>query len=378
MSYSYSTCNVMGADNQVILPETRAYVRYLRDREQLNFRRIGNIVGISKSAAWRICVKPNKPKNVNSRPTRLRPRGRPSKIGLRLQRRILREMLRLRATRGNFTVRHIMTNLKLDSMDISARTVSRFLNTNGYRYRQARKKGLLSRKDLKTRLNFARGIKQEQHPAFWMNDIAFYFDATSFAYKTQPKLHSQALSARVWRKKNEGLLPGCTAKGRKVGTGGKVVHVHAAISHGKGVVLAKPYSRLSGKRFAKFVRKHFPAILERCQISGQQRTFLQDGDPSQNSERVKKVLGRLSATVFNIPPRSPDLNPIENVFKLLGDQLRDDALEQNIERETFREFRRRVVKTLLQIPANVIDRIIESMPKRIDSIIRARGGRLKY
>ena len=55
-----------------------------------------------------------------------------------------------------------------------------------------------------------------------------------------------------------------------------------------------------------------------------------------------------------------------------------DALDQNIERETFGEFRLRVVKTLLEISANVIDRIIASMPKRIDSIIRARGERLKY
>ena len=366
----------MGADNQVISPETRAYVRYLRDRDRLNYRRIAQIVGISKSAVWRICVKPNNPREVHG--TRLRSRGRPSKIGPRLRRIIIREMLRLRATRGNFTVRHIMTNLKLNSMGISARTVSRFLNKNGYRYRQARKKGLLSQKDLRTRLNFARGIKRERQPSFWMNDIAFYFDATSFAFKTQPKHHSQALSGRVWRKKNEGLLAGCTAKGRKVGTGGKVVHVHAAISYGKGVVLAKPYSHLSGKRFAKFVRKQFPAVFERCQISGQQRIFLQDGDPSQNSGRVNKVLGRLGVTVFNIPARSPDLNPIENVFKLLGDQLRDNALDQNIEREKFREFRRRVVKTLLGIPADVIDRIIASMPKRIDSIIEARGGRLKY
>ena len=32
-----------------------------------------------------------------------------------------------------------------------------------------------------------------------------------------------------------------------------------------------------------------------------------------------------------------------------------DALDQNIEREMFGEFRQRVVKTLLEISANVID-----------------------
>ncbi|KAJ8049374.1 Transposable element Tcb2 transposase [Holothuria leucospilota] len=111
-------------------------------------------------------------------------------------------------------------------------------------------------------------------------------------------------------------------------------------------------------------------------MSGQSRLFLQDGDPSENSERVRNAL--MNVTIFNIPPRSPDLNPIENVFKLLADTLRRDALENNIEVETFRAFRRRVISTLMAMPREIIDNIISSMPKRIDSIIQSKGGRLKY
>ena len=361
--------------HNVIPPETRAYVKFLRDREHLNFRRIARIVGISKTSVWRICRKPSSSKCVGG--ACRQPRGRPRKITVRLERQIIRELKRLRFSRGNFTVRDIMLNLGIDHMGISSRTVSHFLNKHGYNYRQSRKKGLLSQTDLKLRMNFARRIKRERPTSFWTDDIAFYFDATSFEHKTRPKSNAQALTGRVWRLKNEGLLAGCTAKGRKVGTGGRVVHVHAAISYRKGVVIAKPYTHLSGRRFAKFARKHFPAVFDRCELDGQQRLFLQDGDPSQNSERVKKVLGSLGA-VFSIPPRSPDLNPIENVFKLLGDRLRNDALDRDIERETFRQFRRRVVRTLLDIPVCIIDKIIASMSKRIDTIIRLRGGRLKY
>ena len=113
-------------------------------------------------------------------------------------------------------------------------------------------------------------------------------------------------------------------------------------------------------------------------MSGQSRLFLQDGDPSQNSERVRNALRDMNVTIFNIPPRSPDLNPIENVFKLLTDTLRRDALENNIKVETFRAFRRRVISTLMAIPREIIDKIIVSMPKRIGSIIQSKGGRLKY
>ncbi len=184
---------------------------------------------------------------------------------------------------------------------------------------------------------------------------------------------------RVWRRRNEGLALGCTGKGRKVGSGGRVVRVHAAISYGHGVVLAKPYRKLNGKRFAKLVKNEFGNVFQQCGRNHRRpRLFLQDGDPSQNSTRVTRALRRMDATVFHIPPRSPDLNPIENIFHLLGRQLIGDALRLNIEYESFRAFRRRVTDTLLHLPQPVIDRTIASLPRRIDEIIRRRGGRLKY
>ena len=62
------------------------------------------------------------------------------------------------------------------------------------------------------------------------------------------------------------------------------------------------------------------------------------------------------------------MNPIENIFKLLGDQLSKDALEKNINEESFESFQSRVVDTLLLIPTDVINKTVSSMPKRIDAI----------
>ena len=72
------------------------------------------------------------------------------------------------------------------------------------------------------------------------------------------------------------------------------------------------------------------------------------------------------------------MNPIENIFKLLGDQLSKDALEKNINEESFESFQSRVIDTLLRIPTDVINKTISSMPKRIDAIIKNKGTRLKY
>ena len=58
---------------------------------------------------------------------------------------------------------------------------------------------------------------------FWTKQVAFYLDEVSFAFKTNPLQFARAPKARIWRKRCEGLSFGCTAKGRKEGTGEKVL-----------------------------------------------------------------------------------------------------------------------------------------------------------
>ena len=64
----------------------------------------------------------------------------------------------------------------------------------------------------------------------------FYFDGASFAHKTRPMDQAGAPKGRIWRKTSKGLAFGCTSKGQKVGTQGRVVRIFFAISYGKGVV----------------------------------------------------------------------------------------------------------------------------------------------
>jgi len=80
--------------------------------------------------------------------------------------------------------------------------------------------------------------------------------------------------------------------------------------------------------------------------------------------------------MFSIPPRSPDLNPIENFFNLVTRQLHNDALDMCTTRETFEEFSERVKKTLENFPAPLIDKIITSLSGRLNKVIKRRGQRL--
>ena len=102
------------------------------------------------------------------------------------ERRIERSIQRLRREEGNFTARRILLELNMKVTTISVRTMQRHLKRMGYRYVQARKKGILTTKDCKGRLAFARKMKKNYRKQFWTEDVCFYLDGVSFYHKYNP------------------------------------------------------------------------------------------------------------------------------------------------------------------------------------------------
>ena len=80
-----------------------------------------------------------------------------------------------------------------------------------------------------------------------------------------------------------------------------------------------------------------------------------------------------------IPPRSPDLNPIENVFHMVKANLHKDTTDKTIRKETIQEFRIRVRRKLLSFTGDVTYRnnLTSSMPRRVDVVIKQKGFRTK-
>ena len=139
-------------------------------------------------------------------------------------------------------------------------------------------------------------------------------------------------------KKNEGLARGCITKGWKEGTGGKVLRLlktsSGYILYDKGVICCEPYEHMTGGNFATLVDPHFHRLFQLAG-KGDSRLWMQDGDPSQNSALAKAAVARVNSTVIKLPLRSPDLHVIENIFAIVNSQLRKQARDHKIRRETF-------------------------------------------
>ena len=89
------------------------------------------------------------------------------------------------------------------------------------------------------------------------------------------------------------------------------------------------------------------------------------------------ALTEIEAELLEIPPRSPDIDCIENVFHLVKRYLEEEAIAENITNETLEQFKQRVFRALDSIPSGVIDNIILSMNSRIEAILLSKGHRTK-
>ena len=108
------------------------------------------------------------------------------------------------------------------------------------------------------------------------------------------------------------------------------------------------------------------------------RLFVMDNCPCQTSRVALKALQDVECQVHKTPARSPDLNPIENIFHIVKVKLEEEALRFKITKETFEAFTERVFRALDSLDFKLLDRTIASMPKRIQGIISGKGARTKY
>lgn len=347
-------------------------------KKGLSISKLQELFCVSRSAVKRILKekKPSKRNNdVNSGACRMV--GRPRSVDRRSERKLIHEIQRFRDQDGGgaFTLNELRANAGLHHVPLS--TIRRVLNRNNYYCLAARRKGMLMTSDLKKRYRFARKMKKNYRRDVWSKEITFYLDAKSFVYKRNPFSCVKNPKGRIWRTKKQGQEKGCTAKGSKTGTGGRNVHLLVCISHGHGVCAVQKYEKMNGKYFTSYVKRKFPVLFQHFNKT-RDKLWIQDGDPSQNCKSARAAWTSLGAKLINIPPRSPDVNPIENVFHLAVKALNRDTEENVITSETYEQFVNRITSILFNLPVSVINKTIESVSKRIDLIIANKGKRLKY
>lgn len=103
----------------------------------------------------------------------------------------------------------------------------------------------------------------------------------------------------------------------------------------------------------------------------------QDGDPAHPSikplvQEFSQTSGNQVTLIEDWPPHSPDLSPIENVWGWV------DAEVQKQGCQTFEQFKQAVLDTFKSVPIEMCEHLIDSVPKRLQRVIKRNGGKCGY
>ncbi|CAB3978201.1 Transposable element Tcb1 transposase [Paramuricea clavata] len=331
---------------------------------------------MSKTSVQRV-IKRFDTKNTNTKKLKKSYQGRRKSLTERDERKLKRAIIQLREKSPNFTVMEVVQRSGISPTIATYRTFLRYVKRLGYGFFQSRKKGVLTKKDLKIHRKFARSMATKPQD-YWTSDVSFYLDGVSFIYKSNPMSDVLKPKNRVWRKRGEGLL--LTTKGSKELAGGKRLHLLVAMAHGHGVICAEPYVKMDGPYFARFIRRHFPILFDITSNNDntKPKLFVMDNDPSQTSAVARKALKSIKASMQVIPARSPDLNPIENLFHIVRKKIEAEILQKNVIYQSWDEFVERVKFNIWSVSQEYVDKTIASMPRRIKDIVKHKGKRTKY
>ena len=102
--------------------------------------------------------------------------------------------------------------------------------------------------------------------------------------------------------------------------------------------------------------------------------FQQDHAPIHASYFMRGWFDASGLLALEWPPRSPDLNPIENLWGWMARRVYGGG-RQRKDREELLES---IMKCWSEIDQNRLEALARSMKKRCLSVIKAKGGRADY
>ncbi len=100
--------------------------------------------------------------------------------------------------------------------------------------------------------------------------------------------------------------------------------------------------------------------------------FQQDLAPAHTAKGTKTWFNDHGVTLLDWPANSQDLNPIENLWGIVKRKMRDTR-PNNAD-----DLKATVKETWASIPPQQCHKLITSMPRRIEAVIKAKGDLTKY
>ncbi|KAJ4429228.1 hypothetical protein ANN_26231 [Periplaneta americana] len=171
---------------------------------------------------------------------------------------------------------------------------------------------------------------------------------------------------RVWRRRGERFSQCCISENVPYGGGGVMVWAGVCTDARTELVFVEN-GRLTADRYInECLADH---IVPFGQFVGDNFVLMHDNARPHIAHAVGDYLQEVGIHVLPWPARSPDMNPIEQVWDMLGRRVKNRRPRP----ESLQKLRRALGEEWELIPQEDIANQIESMPRRMDAVIQARG-----
>ncbi|KAG1536131.1 hypothetical protein G6F49_013039 [Rhizopus delemar] len=327
-------------------------------RQGFSYHKIAKLVKVSSSTVHKIRLELGLPARIDKG-------GRPKALTKREQQHLVRAVTVDGLENAVQAQQSLEQNL---GKSVSVDTVRRALRDAGLVSFVRPKKPLINERNRKRRLQWAR-----QHIDWTVNDWM------NVIWSDETKINRFGSDGKSYAWK----VPGQPLKKH---------HVRETVKHGGGSIMV--WSCISwygpgyivdvGKNMTKDaylevlqddLMKSLAWYMEESGNPTNQFIFMQDNDPKHTAKVVSKWLNEQDFHVMKWPPQSPDLNPIENMWKLLKRRL---FRSYDCPPCGIHELWDCIGHTWYQITAEECQKFIKSMPDRCSAVIEANGFYIGY
>lgn len=270
-----------------------------------------------------------------------------------------RQIVNLVSKQRSITAKEIQNVIQTEKQRVCLKTISNRLHENKFFGGFATKKPKISEKNRKLRLEFAK--KYVKMPITFWNRI-IWSDESKF------ELINSKRRIRVYKRRGEGLNPSTTQPTVKHS---KSVMVWGCVA-GSGVGnLTEVSTKMNAEVYVNILDNNLVQSADELKIRDN-FMFQSDNDPKHTSKLAKKWLNDNNIETIEWPPQSPDLTFIENLWDFVDRNITSDK------RTSISMFRKAIFETWKNTPQELIDKCVDSIPRRLEAVIGANGLNTNY